>query len=251
MSNKNYLVLKNYKISDHTKWYDDRSKEKNLVNNYNEMEKIAVESAMKHLKGMNEIKIFRGEADNIRDVFKTNFFEIYELWKKGNNILYADLDVVFVNDHNYFEGDSFQMYNITQPHTTKDEHYGIEFEHFFNCGIRYYPSTMSQDVWEVGFKMIENWNPDRWDCEQVIYNQMMWSQGVSVEEVYKPQCAYQCLANPSMQDGSLINKTFNQIDMGDSYAIHVHGSRGSEDRLLLMKQLHDRTIPLVQEVLYL
>ena len=97
----------------------------------------------------------------------------------------------------------------------------------------------------------ENWNPDRWDCEQVIYNQMMWSQGVSVEEVYKPQCAYQCLANPSMQDGSLINKTFNQIDMGDSYAIHVHGSRGSEDRLLLMKQLHDRTIPLVQEVLYL
>ena len=73
---KNFLVLKNYDILDHTKWYDDRSNEINLVNNYDEMEKIAVDSSMKYLKGMNEIKIFRGEENNIRDVFKTNFFEI-------------------------------------------------------------------------------------------------------------------------------------------------------------------------------
>ena len=251
MSNKNYLVFKNYKISDHTKWYDDRSEETNLVENYNKMEKIAVESAMKNLKGMNEIKIFRGEAENIRDVFKKNFFEIYELWQKGNNILYADLDVVFINKENYFSGDLFRMYNITQPHTTKDEHYGVEFEHFFNCGIRYYPSTMSQDVWDVGIEMVNNWNPDRWDCEQVIYNQMMWSQDIDVSDVYSPQHAYQCLVNPQIQDGSLVNKQFNQIDIGNAYAVHVHGSRGSSDRLTLMDQLHTGKIPLVQEVLYL
>ena len=38
---KNFLVFKNYNITDHTKWYNDRTSEIDLVDNYKAMEKIA------------------------------------------------------------------------------------------------------------------------------------------------------------------------------------------------------------------
>ena len=187
---KNYLVLKNYNVKDHTKWYSDRSQEVNLVENYQAMENIATQSALKNLEKLNEIKVFRGEADNIRDVFKKNFYEIYELWQKGHNILYADLDVVFTQPVNYFENsNTFRMYNLTDPVKTTCDHYNVEFETYFNCGIRYYPKDMSQDVWDLGIEMVENWNPERWDSEQIIYKAMMWSQNIKADDVYNPRIA--------------------------------------------------------------
>ena len=85
----NILVCKNYTITDHTKWYNDRTNETGLVENYTAMEELCVASAKKYVKDLDEVKVFRGEADNIRDVFKINFYEIYDLWQQGNNILYV------------------------------------------------------------------------------------------------------------------------------------------------------------------
>ena len=249
---KNFLVFKNYKVLDHSKWYDDRTDEVNLVENYNEMEKIATKSALKNLEGLNEIKVFRGEADNIREVFKKNFYEIYELWQKGHNILYTDLDVIFTQPVNYFANNNiFRMYNLTDPVKTKCDHYGVEFETYFNCGIRYYPKGMSQDVWDLGIKMVENWNPDRWDSEQIIYNAMLWSQDIGPDDVYNPRVAYQLLHDPAHLQGNRINKQFNQIDLHEAVAVHVHGSRGSTDRLSLMKNFAENNIPQVEETLFL
>ena len=104
----NFLALKNYTIKDNTKWYNDRTNEANLADNYLKMEKVCVSSAMKNLKNINEIRVFRGEADNIREVFKENFSELYYLWKEGNNVLYADLDVVFTQPVNYFENSEME-----------------------------------------------------------------------------------------------------------------------------------------------
>ena len=252
MSDKNFLVFKNYTITDHTKWFNDRSDEPNLVANYNAMEKIATASALKNVENLNEIKVFRGEADNIRDVFKKNFYEIYKLWQKGNNVLYADLDVVFTQPTNYFTTDNiFRMYNLTEPTSVTCEHYNIEFKYYFNCGIRYYPKDMSQTVWDLGIEMVENWNPDRWDCEQIIYNAMMWSQKVAPDDVYNTPLAYQLLQDPRTSQGTLLNKNFNQIDLNQSCAVHVHGSRGSKDRLSLMEDLFNNKIPMEEETLFL
>lgn len=236
MEIKNYLVAKNYTITDHTKWYDDRSQESNLVQNYTDMEKILVDSAKKHLIGLDEVIVHRGEATHIRDVFRIHFKEIYDLWKSEKcNILYTDLDVVFLQDATFFGSyDFFAMFNFTDPTRTTDEHYGLTFDRFFNCGVRYYPHNMDQKIWDLGFEMLENWNPDRWDAEQVIYNNMLWSQNVTPQLFYRPDLAFQMLFPNPLHSG---NKEFNKIDIRQAAVVHVHGSRGSGNRLQIMKDL--------------
>ena len=235
---KNYLVAKNYTITDHTKWYEDRTNERNLVANYTAMEKVLCDTARQHLVGLDDIIVHRGEAEHIRDVFRIHFREIYDLWKSEQcNILYCDLDVVFLQQARFFgQYDFFAMFNFTDPPRTVDKHYGLTFERFFNCGIRYYPHTMKQETWDVGFKMLENWNPDRWDSEQVIYNQMLWSQSVAPQLFYRPDLAFQMLDNMPLHQ---YNTDFNRIDIRQAAVVHVHGSRGSGDRLEIMKQLVD------------
>ena len=235
---KNYLVAKKYTVNDHTKWFDDRTSEINLVENYSEMEKLLTESAQTHLVGLDEIIVHRGEAEHIRDVFRIHFEEIYNLWKSEPcNILYSDLDVVFLDTARYFDQyDFFAMFNFTDPPSTVDEHYGLTFERFFNCGIRYYPRTMKQETWDIGFEMLKNWNPERWDSEQVIYNQMLWSQDIPPQRFYRPDLAFQMLnENPLHQQ----NTDFNRISVVSAAAVHVHGSRGSGNRLQIMKDLLD------------
>ena len=238
MEMKNYLVSKNYTITDHTKWYDDRSNEANLVQNYNGMESVMVESARTHLVGLDEVIVHRGEAEHIRDVFRTHFKEIYDLWSSEPcNILYCDLDVVFLQQAQFFgQYDFFAMFNYTDPPHTHDAHYGLTFDNFFNCGIRYYPNTMKQETWDIGFEMLDNWNPKRWDSEQVIYNQMLWTQGISPQRFYRPDLAFQMLHPVPLHQR---NTDFNRIDIRQAAVAHVHGSRGSGDRLEIMKQLAD------------
>jgi hypothetical protein len=233
---KNYLVCKNYSITDHTKWYEDRSQEQGISANYTAMERVMCDSAQRHLAGLDEIVVHRGQAAHIRDVFRIHFKEIYELWSNEPcNILYCDLDVVFLKSATFFDQyDFFAMFNFTDPTRTVDPHYGLTFERFFNCGIRYYPHTMSNAVWNTGFKMLENWNPERWDCEQVIYNQMLWSQNISPQLFYRPDLSFQMLHNIPLHRQ---NKNFNQISILDAAVVHVHGSRGSNDRLSIMNDL--------------
>lgn len=231
----NILILKNYTITDHTKWYNDRTRETDLVNNYNEMEKVCVASAQAHIKDLDEIIVHRGEADNIRDVFRKHFVEIYDVWKQGHNVLYCDLDVVFTKPVEYFgKFDHFCMFNYTEPKQTHDDHYDLSFHNFFNCGVRYYPQSMDHDIWDVGFEMLDNWNPNRWDSEQIIYNAMMWKQDIEPDEQIRPEYAYQLLHSPIEHP---VNKSFNRIGIEQARCVHVHSSRGSANRLSLMKQL--------------
>jgi len=247
----NILVCKNYTITDHTKWYADRSSETGLEENYTAMEELCVASAKKYVTDLDEVVVFRGQADNIRDVFKTNFYEIYELWKQGHNILYVDLDVIFISAAEYFgKFNKLSMFNLTDPTSTTDAHYNIELPHFFNCGIRYYPHNMDQSVWDKGISMVENWNPNRWDCEQVIYNAMMFDQKLEINEVYRPHLAFQLLSG-NIEDES--NTNFNQIHISEAKAIHLHGSRSSSARLQAMEKLARLELPAkpLAEFLYL
>lgn len=235
----NLLVTKNYEIKDHTKWYDDRTLETRLDLNYKDMEKIMLRSARRYLKNCDDYHVFKGKAENIREVFVKNFYEIYDLWKKDNNILYVDLDVVFIKEYNVFDDiEYFSMFNYTSPdHETYDEHYDIKIKHFFNCGIRYYPKNMSHNVWDLGFKMLENFNYDRWDCEQVIYNAMQWKQSEKLSDFYRPHLAFQMLY-PYKHE---VNREFNTIPLNQACAVHMHASRNSLNRLNVMKQLEQST----------
>ena len=241
----NLLVGKNYKIKDHSKWFDDKTANANQIEkDYASMETILTNTARKHVVGLDDIIIHKGEADNIRDVFKIHFKQIHELWEQGHNILYCDLDAMFLKEVEYFERfNDFRMFNLTDPTSTTDDHYGIKFNDYFNCGIRYYPQTMSNNVWDLGFEMLENWNPDRWDCEQIIYNAMMFSQSLTAQEAYDPRLSFQMLYdNPNATS----NTQFNQIHISEACAVHLHGSRNSHSRLSRMRDL-ENSVPREQQ----
>jgi hypothetical protein len=239
---KNILVGKNYNVLDHSQWYNNKSNDKDLEHNYNIMEDIMVASAKKYLQDLDDIIIHRGMCDNIRTVFKEHFFEIYELWKTGANILYVDLDVMFLKPVNIFnQFDYFAMFNRTDPPSVNDTFYNLRFDPYFNCGIRYYPHNLAQSVWDTGIAYFKhNYNKDRWDSEQLIYNAMMWSQTKTennaeimrtLEEYLHPELAYQLIASVEHS-----NK-FNEINFEHAKIMHLHGSRNNKNRSQIMKEL--------------
>jgi hypothetical protein len=229
----NILVAKNYRVTDHSAWHSDRSHEANLEINYSIMEQIMTRTAERHVQNLDRIVVHRGSAHNIRDVFQDHYWEIRRLWQQGHNILYADLDVVFMQSYAVFgTTDQFSMFNYTDPRATTDAHHGVEFPDYFNCGIRYYPADMSHSVWAVGDGMMQNFDAARWDSEQIIYNAMQWSQHTDPNQFHRPQLAYQWCA----QTQTACN-AFNGIPLEQACAVHVHGSRGSSSRLELMNIL--------------
>lgn len=230
----NLLVTKLYTITDHTQWPDDRSAETDLVENYGAMCDLMAQSGRDFITDLDDVVIHKGEAENIRDVFKIHFYEIYELWQQGHNILYADTDVVFLKPVEYFDKfDQFMMFNYTHGGQagTQCNHYGVKLPHFFNCGIRYYPQNMDQEIWDIGIKMVENWNPNRWNSEQVIYNVMLWSQKLTKSPLL-PDIAYQYIS-----DDIHICDQHNRISLSEAKTVHLHGSKGSRNRLEVMKDL--------------
>jgi hypothetical protein len=91
---------------------------------------------------------------------------------------------------------------------------------------------MSHTVWQQGLAMLDNFDWNRWDSEQVIYNVMQWNQTPDVNAFLQPRLAYQYIS-----DDINTNNAFNKIDLEDAAAVHVHGSRGSGNRLNVMTRL--------------
>jgi len=236
---KNLLVCKNYQVLDHSKWHNDRRRETALESSYAQMQELMLQSAQRNLLDLDQVMVHTGECENIRDVFREHFWEIYRLWQTGANIVYADLDVLFTKPVRYFgEFDHFMMFNHTQPGTCTDTHYGVKFKNYFNCGIRYYPANMSPDVWRVGFEMLDRWDPDRWDTEQVIYNAMLWHQPVTLADVHHPELSYQMFLDPRVGNQARNSAKFNGgISYTDAKAIHFHGSRNAELKTDIMRHV--------------
>jgi hypothetical protein len=206
------------------------------------MEKHLIESANKNLVNLDEIVVHRGEADNIREVFKQHFLDIYELWQQGHNILYCDLDVKFVKPVEVFgEFDHFSMFNYTDPKSTKDTHYNVSLSNYFNCGVRYYPENMSQKVWDMGLEMLQQWNPDRWDAEQVLYNIMMWRQPETrLDTFLRPELnwmshQYRDFSNTKQLQ---IAENWNKTKLTDAKIIHFAGTRGAGQVVEMMENFN-------------
>lgn len=241
---RNYLVCKNYKISDHSKWYCDRRSEAGLEHSYQQMQELMLKSAHKHLQGLDQVVVHTGECETIREVFRVHFWEIYELWKTGANILYVDLDVLFVKPVNYFDQfEHFMMFNHTQPRKCTDPHYGVNFDHYFNCGVRYYPHAMSQEVWDLGKKMVDNWNHGRWDAEQIIYNAMLWHQNINIKQALRPELNYQMLQDPRVASQVQASSRINSgMAYTDACVLHFHSSRSALKKFQIMQYVLDHIV---------
>jgi hypothetical protein len=224
-------------------WFADRSQEGDLYDWYMKMHDISLRSFEKHLEGDWEFKFFNKEVENIQEVFKDHFFEIYDIWKQGDtNILYCGPDNIMMKPTKFFgEYDDFRMFNYTDPKTSNEQnHYNIQHEHFFNADVRYYPSTMSQDIWDMGLEMAENWDFNSWNTEQFILNKMLWDQeGRTIENTLNPKMAYQGhqLVLDNWDQRLKSSNQWNNCKLVDAHIIHTHGSRHAPSKFALMEEL--------------
>lgn len=224
-------------------WFADRSQEGDLYDWYMKMHDISLRSFEKHLEGDWEFKFFNKEVENIQEVFKDHFFEIYDIWKQGDtNILYCGPDNIMMKPTKFFgEYDDFRMFNYTDPKTSNEQnHYNVQHEHFFNADVRYYPSTMSQDIWDMGLEMAENWDFNSWNTEQFILNKMLWDQeGRTIENTLNPKMAYQGhqLVLDNWDQRLKSSNQWNNCKLVDAHIIHTHGSRHAPSKFALMEEL--------------
>lgn len=232
---KNYLVKSLYEVSS-TDWKVlDRSHENNLFGNYLEMHRLSVASYKKFLAGDWELKFFTGRVEHINQAFEKTFWAIHDLWhKEPCNILYTDPDTMAIKAIDPWGSyDNFRMFNYTDPRELiTDNVYGKTYKHFFNAGVRYFPASMSEKTWKIGTSIAANWDSTTYDTEQIILNEMLWSQGLTVDQVLDPTVAWQAF-NTDLNFGN----RWNNCDIKTAKILHFHSSRGSDSRLQIMQNL--------------
>ena len=236
---KNYLVKSLYSLKSTFWHFKDRRDEPDLKLNYQKMHQVSIDSFRKHLGGTWEYRFYGGDLMRINQAFEQTFWEIYELWhREPCNILYTDVDTVMVNPYTPWDDIKYcQMFNFTdhkRPFKEPNKH-NLTFDIFFNAGVRYFPSTMSEETWEHGLKLARDWDHAQYNSEQIVLNCMMWSQGVELKDVYRPDIAYQAHLLPE----STIDESdaWNGCALADAKIVHVHGSKDSSSKLQLMKDL--------------
>ncbi len=241
MSNIVAMALCRIKDSNKLEYNKDTGADKTYTL-YSSMCEILCESADRFISGDWEFEIIENEVDNYQQIFDTNFNEVYEMWDGGkNNILFLDLDTFIINTIDVCDKlEHFQMFNYTDPKTLsgKDANnkYGLQHEHYLNAGVRYYPKTMSQDVWDLGWKYAKDWDYDIWGTEQIIFNEMMYSENKDVNNWLEPNMNYQMMnAVPELLDNpnyiSQLN-AWNNTQLNNAKIVHLHGTRGAEQTLL-------------------
>jgi len=236
---KNILVKSLYELKS-TNWsFRDRSNEPNLFSCYLEAHRTSLASFKKHLKGEWEFIYITDNYDTIHQGLHRTFFEIYKIWKDNApcNILYTDPDTMAIAPVDIWNRyQHFMMFNFSDPRSFyKPNKYQLKFSHFFNAGVRYFPATMSTAIWEQGLAMANEWDFDSYDTEQIILNHMFWNQGPRLSEVLLPKLNYQA---PWMDPNEMWRQDlWNGVDIEECQIIHLHGSRGIEEKLRFMKSL--------------
>jgi hypothetical protein len=231
---KNYLIKSLNRIKS-TYWGPDLgdrgAREGDIYPFYEKMHAISESSFHHLLQGDWEYIFLSAEVEDVPQTFRDQFFEIYEIWKEEScNILYCGPDTQMVQPTEVFgKYKNFMMWNYTDPKSY------LQFPHYLNADIRYYPAEMTEECWNVGFdraKEITQWNDD-----QVIYNDMVWSQGLTPQQVIDPTMAFQGFMLPQDYDYA---ESWNGCAIGDVKIIHWHGSRDARAKLAAMESIQNQ-----------
>lgn len=234
MKIKNYLVGAVRPVSTTWGYWKTQEEEETALTQhkkYQDMYDISRKSAYKFLKDEWEEIKFTSPVLDARLYQIAQWYVIKELWfKEPCNILAMGADTLFIKDTSIFdEFENMMMFNYTDPRSHK------EFQHYFNDDIRYYPHTMSMDVWRVGEKKMAQWfthEEKEWAWGQLIHNYQFWSQNLSLEQALKPEYAWQAFH----LDEEFSTK-WNGCGLDVAKVLHFHGSRDSDSRVEVMKDI--------------
>ena len=218
---------------------------------YRAMSEIVIHSAETFIQEDFDIVVFEDQVDSYQQIFHNNFKNVHDVWTQDgpNNILFLDCDTLVTAPVNVFgKYDKFQMFNYTDPKRLSGDDlnnkYGLDFEHYFNAGCRYYPAHMSSSVWDLGWSYASDWDYDIWGTEQLIFNAMMYSQNPDVAHWLTPAMNYQAMNVPhnDIDNPARIQQldSWNGISINDAKIMHLHGTRGAANTLLLQWELWRR-----------
>lgn len=123
------------------------------------------------------------------------------------------------------------MFNYTDPKS------GFGFTDYFNADVKFYPYSMDEKLWNIALIMEKEWplyNDDDnvWNYEQIIWNKMLWSQGLTINDVLKPEYAYQ-LVSENIDESN----NFNSFNIQDAKIIHCMGTRNFFNKLNIIKNI--------------
>jgi hypothetical protein len=217
---KNILVLKHYKLTEMSGWPSEglwpddhpliqtvREQEAERIKRYNNMKSMCCASAEKFILGLDDILIHEAQVDNIQQAFKQHFYDLYDIWAQGHvNILYADLDVLFIKPFDWFEhSDHFVMYTS------------------WNCGVRYHGHDMDPKLWDHAFERCKQRDHTNWQYEQDIYKEMLsdsanWNHYSRNRDLYE-KLVINLPESDSLADICNSNET--------ACAVHFHATRGN------------------------
>jgi len=227
---KNYLIKGMHRIASSEWWKgSNRSSEGDLFELYGQMNEIGKSSFKHFLQGDWELINLVSEAQDVCHIFRQQFLAIYDIWRQEPcNILYCGADTQMIKPTEVFgKYDGFRLFNYTDPKSKP------ECEHYLNADVRYYPSTMSQEMWDTVIPQVKNCTT--WGVDQLLYNWMVWSQGLPPEEIVDPKMAYQGFMIP--QGSRELSDEWNGCKIEDANLIHWHGSRGAPLKLRVMQQI--------------
>jgi hypothetical protein len=218
---KNYIVWTNCRIEQRGAQFGIApAADPEVTAAYDEMFRTSVASAQANIRGSWTGIVFDEPCQSRVDMFKKNWQKIYDLWhSEPCNILYLDSDTIVVKPVEIFgRFPDFRLFNWTEPARNN------QFANYFNAAVRYYPAHMTPETWAVGEKLAENWNLDIWDQEQLIFNEMLWSQPISWEDAHHPELNWQAATGKGLAELNT-HSGFNTFPLGHARIIHYHGSR--------------------------
>lgn len=231
---KNYLVKGLHQITS-TKWWPgrDRADEGDIYYYYSEMAKLSEASFFHFLQDDWELVRLESQAKDVNHVFRQQFRAIWNLWNSEPcNIYYCGADVQLLRPTTVFgRYKHFMMFNYTDPRSLED------VDHFLNADVRYFPAEMNKDMFADALVKMESMN--EWNGDQLLYNRMLWGQGLSPAEVIDPTMAYQgpWIFNNDPESLRFTNN-WNGCNLEDASVVHWHGSRSAGAKLEVMKAVN-------------
>jgi len=230
---KNYVVWTNCEVRDReAKFGIEPCADPAVRADYDRMHQLSLASARHFLRGQWEPIVFTEPAESRVEMFQANWHRLRDLWhSEPCNVLYLDSDTVFVKPTEIFgRWSEYRLFNWTTPSQTD------QFAHYFNAAVRYHPVTMSAETWAVGDELAKDWRLDIWDQEQIIFNTMFWSQGLTFEDAHHPEMNWQAPTGTTLPEVAE-HGHFNTYPIQHARIIHYHGTRGSSRGQDLAQQL--------------
>jgi hypothetical protein len=101
------------------------------------------------------------------------------------------------------------------------------FDTYFNADVRYFPHTMSERSWQIGFEWANNWE-DYWEYEQDLYNAMAEPGGG-----FDDRWGWQMPSSEPMA----VNNDWNDNPIDEAFLVHLHSTRDTAFSIETAKQL--------------